>query len=143
MNNRIETELPPVVSGVFTLPPYDKMAPTMLGGFCKVCGRYYFPKPVYCRTCLEQVELTGVGSRGNIYSYTVIRTKPPLGLPQPYAVGYIDLEKSHLRIFCLLDPTAIDQLQVGLPVSLRVGPLGHDGTGASCLRPYFSPRRRN
>jgi len=143
MENTVETQIPPVVSGVFTLPPYDKTAPTMLGGLCKVCGRYYFPKPVYCRTCLEQVELTSVGSEGSIYSYTVIRTKPPLGLPQPYAVGYIDLEETRLRIFCLLDPTAIDQLQVGLPVSLRVGPLGHDGTGASCLRPYFSPRRRN
>ena len=143
MNNGVETEIPPVVSRVFTLPPYDKRAPTMLGGFCKTCSRYYFPQPKYCHTCLEPVELTSIGSEGSIYSYTVIRTKPPLGLPQPYAVGYIDMEMSGLRIFCLLDPTAIDQLQVGLPVSLKVGPLGHDGNGASRLRPYFTPRRRN
>jgi uncharacterized OB-fold protein len=136
-----KTDIPPVATGIFTLPPYDKSPPRLRGGFCSKCNKYYFPRPGYCRFCLEPIEEKDLGSRGVIYSYTVIRTKAPLGLPTPYSVGYIDLSGSSLRIFCLLDPAAIEQLQVGLKVRLAVGPLGHDGHGAPCLRPYFIPQK--
>jgi len=133
-------DIPPVATGLFTLPPYDQSPPRLLGGFCSRCNKYYFPRPRYCRVCLEQTEETVLGSEGVIYSYTIIRTKAPLGLPNPYSVGYIDLARSSLRIFCLLDPAAIERLQVGLPVRLVVEPLGDDGHGSPRLRPYFTPR---
>lgn len=143
MDSETPNEIPPVASGVFTLPPYDERPPRLLGGFCPDCSRHFFPRPKYCKSCLKPVEEISLGSTGTLYSFTVIRTKPPLGLPQPYCVGYIDLAETDLRIFCLLDPKAIDQLRVGLPVYLTVGPLGHDGKGDACLRPYFSPLNRD
>jgi uncharacterized OB-fold protein len=87
---------------------------------------------------LGLVEETDLGSEGTLYSFTVIRTKPPLGLPQPYGVGYIDLKGKALRIFGLLDAKAVDQLRVGLPLRLAVAPLGLNGRGEPCLRPYFT-----
>ena len=132
--------VPPVATGIFTLPPYDQSPPRLLGGVCSTCNQYYFPRPRYCRICLNPTEETVLGSEGILYSYTVIRTKAPLGLPTPYSVGYIDLSGRSLRIFCLLDPAAIDQLKVGLKVRLAVEPLGHDGHGSPCLRPFFTPR---
>jgi len=132
-------DIPPAVPGIFTLPPYDKTPPALLGGFCQICNKYYFPKPRYCRVCLGKVDETVLNSEGTVYSYTVIRKKPPLGLPAPYSVGYIDLSESGLRIFCLLDPMAVNQIQVGTAVRLAVGLLGHDGHGAPRLRPYFTP----
>jgi uncharacterized OB-fold protein len=138
--NEAKSDIRPVVAGIFTLPPYDQAPPSLLGGFCPDCNRRYFPRPRYCRGCLGPVEETSLGSEGTVYSFTVVRTKPPLGLPQPYSVGYIDLAESGMRIFCLLDPAAIDQLRIGLPVRLAVGPLGHDGHGSPLLRPYFTPR---
>jgi len=143
MDSETPNEIPPVASGVFTLPPYDETPPRLLGGFCPDCNRYFFPRPKYCKNCLKPVGESSLGSKGTLYSFTVIRTKPPLGLPQPYCVGYIDLAETDLRIFCLLDPKAIDQLRVGLPVHLTVGPLGHNGKGDACLRPYFSPLNRD
>ncbi|MCP5107423.1 MAG: DNA-binding protein [bacterium] len=137
-NNIIDGILP-VAPGVFTLPPYHDAPPVLLGGFCPDCGTYYFPRPKYCRGCLGPVEEKPVGSEGTVYSFTVIRKKAPFGLPLPYSVGFIDLKGSGLRIFCLLDPAAIDQLRIGLPVRLAVKPLGHDGEGSPCLRPYFTP----
>jgi uncharacterized OB-fold protein len=134
------TNIPPFMPGIFTSPPYKETPPRLLGGLCTACNRKYFPWPKYCPNCLGPTEETVVGSEGTIYSYTVIRTKPPLGLPMPYSVGYIDLTDSGLRIFCLLDPAAIDQLRVGLPVRLAVGPLGHNGHGSPRLRPYFTPK---
>lgn len=132
-------EIAPVMPGIFTLPPYEDEAPALLGGFCPACGVNYFPRPTYCRTCLGPVEEIDVGSEGTIYSFTVVRTKAPLGLPLPYGVGYVDLKETGLRIFCLLDPAALDKLRIGLPVRLLVNSLGHDIKGSPCLRPYFTP----
>ena len=133
------SSLPPFAEGVFTLPPYEQHLPALLGGWCAQCNHYYFPQPRYCRRCLEPTAQITLGTEGTLYSYTVIRTKAPLGLPLPYGVGYIDLKESGLRIFCLLDPAALARLKVGHAVRLEVGPLGHDHQGRPCLRPYFTP----
>lgn len=134
-----EIDIEPVATGIFTLPPYDQNPPQLIGGVCDSCSQYYFPRPHYCKECLEPTEEVLLGSEGIIYSYTVVRTRAPLGLPMPYSVGYVDLKGSSLRIFMLLDPHAIEDLQVGLPVRLAVAPLGDDGQGSPCLRPYFTP----
>jgi uncharacterized OB-fold protein len=134
-----EIDIGPVATGIFTLPPYDHNPPQLIGGVCHACARYYFPRPHYCKGCLEPTEEVLLGSEGVIYSYTVVRTKAPLGLPTPYSVGYVDLKGSSLRIFTLLDPHSIEDLQVGLPVRLAVAPLGDDRQGLPCLRPYFTP----
>ncbi len=136
-----KTDIPPVMPGIFTLPPYDKAPPTLLGGYCPACERRYFPRPKYCPGCLGPIKETAVGSTGTIYSYTVVRIKPPLGFPSPYSVVYVDLAESGLRVFGLFDPEAIDQLRIGLEVDLAVGPLGHNGQDEPRLRPYFTPRK--
>ena len=141
--NELKSEIPPIALGIFTLPPYDKAPPKLLGGFCPECNSKYFPRRRYCHLCLGPIKETVLGSEGTIHSYTVIRRKPPLGLPNPYSVGYIDLIENPLRIFCLLDPAAIDQLRAGLPVRLAVAPLGHDRHGSSRLRPYFTPKNKD
>jgi uncharacterized OB-fold protein len=132
-------DIPPVYPGIVTPPPYEANPPELLGGFCPVCKRHYFPRPPYCTKCLGSVEQVALSSEGTVYSFTVIRTKAPMGLPEPYGVGYVDLAGSGLRIFCLLDPEAIDNLCVGAPVRLRVGQIGNDVNGNPCLRPYFTP----
>lgn len=139
MNSKAIDNILPVAPGIFTPPPYENMPPKLLGGFCETCKRHYFPRPRYCKTCLREVEQTVLGSTGKLYSYTVVRTRPPFGLPQPYAVGFVDLTGSDLRIYSLLDPSAIGQFRIGMPVCLAVGSLGHDGKGNSCLRPFFVP----
>ena len=133
----------PVAPGIFTLPPYDNNPPTLLGGYCKECNKRYFPRPKYCPNCLGLVKETEVGSTGTIYSYTVVRIKPPLGFPSPYSVVYVDLYESGLRVFCLFDPEAIDQLRIGLKVKLAVKPLGDNGQGEPRLRPCFTPSKLN
>ena len=125
-----------VAPGVFSLSPEG--AAQLLGGSCAACGGRWFPKPDYCPTCLEPAQPCELGSTGAIYSFTVVRIRPPFGLPQPYGVGYVDLDTG-LRVFCLLDPDYLEQFEVGGRVGLKVGVLGHDGRGSPCLRPYFAP----
>ncbi len=141
MNQKTNT-IPLVVQGIFSPPPYDKAPPTLLGGHCPECDRSYFPRSKYCRHCLGEVRETDIGRTGSLYSYTVVRTKPPWGLPSPYSVVYVDLNESKLRVFGLFDPLAVDQLTIGLEVELCVKPLGQNSQGELCLRPYFSPRNK-
>jgi uncharacterized OB-fold protein len=69
----------------------------------------------------------------------VVRIKAPLGLPEPYALGLVDLDESGLRVFGLLDPAAVDRYRIGLPVRLTVAPMGTNVQGTPCLRPFFTP----
>ncbi len=75
--------------------------------------------------------------RGTLYSYTVVRMKPPFGLPAPYAVGYVDFAGVDLRVFMLLDPDVIGTLRIGMKLEITSGPLGIDLSGHPCIRPYF------
>ncbi|MFH1154378.1 MAG: OB-fold domain-containing protein [Pseudomonadota bacterium] len=143
MENENMKEIPPMLPGIFTLPPYREKQPMLLGGYCVQCDAYFFPRPRYCPGCLDIPESREIGNRGHIHSFTVVRIKPPLGLPQPYGIGYVDLETkpkgSGLRVFCLLDPAFLDRLQIGGEVTLKVSPMGHDGRGETRLRPFFTP----
>lgn len=141
MSSDIQTEMPPVAPGIFSMPRGDDSLPQLLGGLCPACQRHLFPRPRYCPVCLGPLEEVSLGATGTIYSFTVVRTKPPLGLPRPYSIGYVDLDRAGLRIFCLLDANSIDQFRVGLAVELAVGPIGHDARGTLCLRPFFKPRK--
>jgi uncharacterized OB-fold protein len=140
--NKKANNIPPVVPGIFSPPPYEKTPPTLLGGHCPACDQSYFPRPKYCRHCLGEVREADIGRTGSLYSYTVVRIKPPWGLPSPYSVVYVDLNENNLRVFGLFDPLAIDQLQIGLEVELCVKPLGQNSRGELCLRPYFSPHTK-
>lgn len=133
---------PPFLPGVFAYDNAVHGNARLLGGHCPQCRRHYFPRPRYCPQCLGPVNEAALSSRGRIYSYTVVRTKAPWGLPEPYGVGYVDLPENDLRVFCLLDPGALDRLRVGLEVSLSAAPLGLGLDGKPCVRPYFSPVQR-
>jgi len=132
------TEIPAFTPGVFRSDPGHGVV--LLGGQCDSCERYYFPRPAVCTACLGPVAEVELGSTGTLYSFTVVRIKPPLGLPQPYAVAYIDLDHHALRIFTLLDPTRIGDYRIGQRLELTAGVIGLDHSGGPCLRPYFKPQ---
>ena len=111
--------------------------PVLLGGRCAPCDRVFFPRPQFCPHCLEPVGESELKGEGEVYSYTAVKARPPLGLPQPYALGYIDLTESGLRVFALLDPADLDGLALGAKVALTIGPMGKDAKGEPCLRPFF------
>jgi len=108
------------------------------GGYCPTCDRYHFPLQERCTECLGVIQTADLGRRGEIYSVTTVRTRPPLGLPRPYSVAYVDLADVPLRVFSLMDPAEAGQYQIGQAVELNVAPLGLNNDKQICLRPYFS-----
>jgi len=141
MNQESTQAIAPVAPGIFVVPSGEGSQPRLIGGSCPSCEKHYFPRPKYCPSCLGPVEEADLGSTGTVYSFTVVRTRAPLGLPEPYGIGYVDLDGTGLRVFCLFDPACIDDLQAGLQVRLAVGQLGHDGRGTPRMRPFFTPQR--
>ena len=131
-------DIVPVNPGTFTLPEVGGRAPELVGGFCSLCRASYYPRPKYCPRCLGDTVEQTVGGLGKIYSLTIIRTKPPLGLPDPYGVGYIDLVETGLRVFGLLNPEQLAEMKIGDCVRLSVRELGHDGRGEPRVRPIFT-----
>lgn len=109
----------------------------LVGSRCPDCGATVFPSVVRCPYCQGQPLRQGVGAAGSLYTYTVVRTRAPFGLPEPYAVGYVDLDESGLRVFGLIDPAMADELTVGQRVEVGLMRLGVDGQGRPCLRPVF------
>jgi len=136
----VDGEFPSVQEGIYILPPPGKDGtPHLLGGQCGACGEIHFPREQHCNRCLGPVEKKDLGGQGTIYSFTVVRSKPPFGFPQPYSVGYIDMANSNLRVFCLLDSDYINDLKIGMAVVLAVKPLGHNSATRTCMRPFFAP----
>ncbi|MFO1401407.1 MAG: OB-fold domain-containing protein [Steroidobacteraceae bacterium] len=138
MSAAANTALPPFMPGIFRLDPDG--AAELIGSHCTPCARSQFPAATLCPACLAPTQARSLGAHGHVYTYTVVRTKPPLGLPAPYAVGYVDLVGCDLRVFALLDAAEPERLRIGAPVRLQVAALGHDGHGNACLRPLFSPQ---
>lgn len=130
--------LPIVVRGLIDCPA-EGGQPQILGSRCSSCSALAYPPVEVCIDCGGGVAQVSLGATGTLYSYTAVRMKPPLGLPSPYWVGYVDLDEVRLRIFGLLDAT-VPGYRIGQPVELRAGALGVDVDGHPCLRPYFAPR---
>lgn len=127
-------ELKPVIEGIFEQGP----PPRLLGAICPECKKKFFPKPIVCPDCLKDVQDIKLSPNAKIYTYSVLRTRPPYGLPQPYAGGYVDLDGENLRIYTLFDPEKIEALDFGKKVTLKVGELGVDNEGKPCSRYYFT-----
>lgn len=130
------TPLPPFAEGIFT----GAGATTRLLGSCCGGGHMLFPRTAVCPDDGLATDPIALPARATLYSFTVVRMKPPFGMPAPYAVGYVDLVGVDLRLFMLLDPAATEMLRIGMPLALSSGPLGVGLDGAPCIRPYFTPQ---
>jgi uncharacterized protein len=137
----IEEALPIFAANVVGFGSTGCGSPYLIGGHCPKCDRWYFPRTEHCRHCHEESELTSLGSLGTVYSCTVVRIKPPLGFPSPYAVAYVDLRDKPLRVFMLIEPASALAVRIGQDVELAVDTVGVNRDGAACLRPFFRPIR--
>lgn len=140
MNSKLETQdaVPELAPGlVEALAQPGRYG--LVGSRCPDCGAWAFPALARCPHCQGRPRAARVGTAGSLYTYTVVRTRAPFGLPEPYAVGYVDLDESGLRVFGLIDPQAAEALEVGQRMEIGLRPLGQDGQGRPCQRPFFLP----
>ena len=131
MSGAGDLDLPPVAPGVMR---WDADGRAVLLGRCDAnTGVVLFP---FDGSAADDTEVD-LGGEGTLHAFTTIYAKPPFGLPSPYSVGYIDLEKVPTRVFCLVAGSAADGLRRGARVRVFARRLGTDADGAACLRPVF------
>ena len=103
----------------------DDAAPALRGTRCMDCGTLYYPQVVSCRNpnCVGKgVAPARILGRGQLYSFTVQRYRPPalfaLEPWQPYALGLVDVEDG-LRVMGTID-APIDDIRIGMPLRLSI-----------------------
>jgi len=108
-------------------------------GYCNCNDRHFFPVRAFCPRCLEPMSARPVSGRGHVYAFATVPRRAPFDLPQPYSIGYVDLDEVSLRVFGLFSPDALPDLKAGAEVELKAMPIGTDGAGKPCLRPVYCP----
>jgi uncharacterized OB-fold protein len=127
----------PVREGLWTQPTTTDGKSQLIGSRCVSCGELFFPKQdsglcSYCQSRdLEEVRL---GSRGKIYSFTVVMQRPPVYYQAevPYAIGFVELPEG-IRIETLFTGCDLDFLRIGMDVEMVLERLYEDEEGAEVV----------
>jgi uncharacterized OB-fold protein len=110
----------------------DAPAPALLGTRCADCGTLYYPQVVSCRNpdCEgKDVVPARIMARGQLYSFTVQRYRPPplfaIESWQPYVLGLVDVENG-LRVMGIVE-APLEEVRIGMPLRLSTLTLNAEG----------------
>ena len=133
----------PVTEGLFTWPDGE---PHLIGGRCKSCGSYFFPRNyiVHKPGCRQwEVEEALLSTRGKLRSYTWHYYQPPAPFRSPdpfvpYGIGLVELPEG-IRVFGIMTGCELKNLRTGMDVELVVEKLYNDEEGNERLTWKFRP----
>lgn len=110
----------PVRPGLFVHVPS-----ALLGSRCEACGDVRFPTSDICAACQStNVAIIPLSRSGIIYTFTIVRNKPPGYLGDvPYAFGFVDLSEG-LRVITTLIAEDLATLSIGDVVHFELFALG-------------------
>lgn len=117
---------------------------SLAGCICQSCGEVFFGKRTACENCQsEDLKDTLLGKRGRLWSYTVIRHRPPSPYvgPDPFVpfgVGWVELPEG-VRVLSPLKDCDVDKLKVGMELELVIEPLYTDEEGSQVITHRFRP----
>ena len=94
----------------------------LMAGKCQKCGKIHLPPRPLCDNCYsQQFSWVNVSGKGRLLTYTIINVAPAqFQALAPYAVGIIELE-SGLKIPGMIQNVVLEQLKVGLELTLDFG----------------------
>jgi uncharacterized OB-fold protein len=128
----------PAEEGLFTWPSDQ---PQLIGGKCKACNTYYFPK-AYVRhkpDCADRnaTEEVLFSRRGKLNSYTIqyYPAPPPFPNPDtsvPCPIGWVELPEG-IAIPGRLTGCSVDDIEMNMDVELVVEPAAQDKEGNDVL----------
>jgi len=111
MPNRV-----PVKEGTFLESPEGGV---LLANKCKSCGQVFFPKAVFCLTCLnEEMEEIQLSRKGKLFTYTIVRF-PSMHFEPPYAIGYVTMPEG-IRVFAPFIMSDDKPFKIGMDMELVI-----------------------
>ena len=97
--------------------------PRLMGGRCTACGTVAFPPPPVCHNCWStSIEPASVGTRGTLYSYSIVHIGPK-PWRTPYALGYVDMPHD-IRVLAHIQANDLKRIAIGSDVELGIGEVG-------------------
>lgn len=91
---------------------------------CSTCRLWQQPPAELCRACAAPLAFEPVSGRGTVFSYIVVRHAAVPGHDVPYVVALVELEEqTGLRLSGVVRD-AVDRVQVGDAVEVRMVGLG-------------------
>lgn len=137
-----EKEKIPIKEGLWRVSQDGEVR--LIGSKCLSCGEIFFPRKEsgICvhrqEKDLKDIELS---TTGKLATFTVIYQQPGGNFyrgPVPYAYGIVDLPEG-VRVETLLTGCDVDELEVGIGVSLTLEKLGEDEDGRELITFKFQP----
>jgi len=76
--------------------------PVLVGSRCRECGKVYFPRKKVCTKCFRDdcMEVHPLAKHGEIVTYSISHMSH-IGMPTPYAFGYVYLPEDDITIYTL------------------------------------------
>jgi len=132
-----------IKEGLFTAPLSPAEQVRLVGSKCKNCGEISLGKQQTCSNCgggnLEEIPL---GRKGKLWTYTVIRHKPPGDYKGPdpfvpFGLGLVEIPDG-IRILSPIQ-CALEKLKVDMELEMEVYPHYIDENGNEVLAFRFKP----
>lgn len=118
-----ETKRVAIKEGLFT-GPLDTIADVHLAGSkCRSCGEMGLGMLEACPNCgSEDLSQVTLGDEGTLYTYTIVRHRPPGNYRgpaefKPFGLGLVEID-GVIRIMAPLLPE-IDSIRIGMPLRLH------------------------
>lgn len=110
----------PLREGLFTTDP-----PRLLASECADCGSVRFPPKQACPDCRgSSVRPRPLSTSGTVRTFTVVRNAPSI-FALPYVLAYVELPEG-VQVFSQVTDVSGDDVEIGMPVELVIGPIRHD-----------------
>ena len=143
MSNPGEKKRVPVREGLFTtlLSPLEQVR--LVGSKCHNCGEVSLGTVSSCPNCAsEDLELIPLSQRGTLWTYTVIRHRPPGDYKGPdpfvpFGEGLIELLEG-IQVISPIDGD-VDKLKIDMELELVVYKLGENEEGNDVIAFKFRP----
>lgn len=138
-----ENERVPIREDLFTKPlsPADEVR--LVGGRCRECGEVSLGSSSVCPNCgRQEIEGITLSNKGQLWTFTVIRNRPPGDYkgPEPFTpfgLGLVELPEG-IRVLSPID-CPIEKLRIGMDLELVIHKLYRDGKENDVMAFKFRP----
>lgn len=129
---------------IFTTPLYPSEQVRLKGSKCRVCEEVFLGKHLSCGNCAnEDMEEIVFSNKGKLWTYTVIRNRPPGDYKGPdpfvpFGEGLIELPEG-IRFLSPLTDCDINNIKIGTEWRLVVDVLYVDDNRTEVMSFKFKP----
>jgi len=139
MTGRDEKRMVPIREKLLTEPLTPLEDVRLLGSECSECGEVNLGEVSSCQNCAgEDLAVIALSERGKLWTFTVIRNRPPGDFKGdvPLGEGLVELPEG-IRVKSPL--VTADNLKIGMDVNFTAYPLYRNMSGEEVIAFRFDP----